>query len=123
MVANANTIIIACLVTAFAGSLTMAYGAFSEGKKYEPARSPEIAAITIGISYFAGGLIVCLPFLFPVNNALFLSATFAGLILLVAGFIESSLHGASGWKGALRVLLFAGFAFTAAYFAGQLFKV
>lgn len=122
MSASAYTIIFVCLVAAFAGSLTMAYGAFSEGKKYEPTRSPTKSAVTIGISYLLGGFLVCVPHLltYP-NSAIKLSVAIATLVLFFAGFTESKLHGTSGWKGAARVLLFGAVAFTAAFFAGKVF--
>jgi VIT1/CCC1 family predicted Fe2+/Mn2+ transporter len=118
-----STIMIACLAVAIGGALTMGAGAFLEAKRYEPSHSPASSALVIGLSYFVGGSTVCFSFLIhdDVLSAFEWSAALSLLLLFVAGFLESSLHGKNPWIGGVRVLLTAAVAAAAAYFVAKLF--
>jgi VIT1/CCC1 family predicted Fe2+/Mn2+ transporter len=118
-----STIMIACLAVAIGGALTMSIGGFLEARKYEPTNSPSSSGLVIGLSYFVGGSTVCFPFL--IHNDLYAafqwSAGLSLLLLFVAGFLESSLHGKNPWIGGIRVFLTATVAASAAYFVAKLF--
>jgi VIT1/CCC1 family predicted Fe2+/Mn2+ transporter len=118
-----STIVIACLAVAIGGALTMSIGGFLEARKYEPANSPSSAGLLIGLSYFVGGSTVSFPFLVhnDLQAAFQWSAGLSILLLFVAGFLESSLHGKNPWIGGIRVSLTAAVAATAAYFVARLF--
>ena len=118
-----STIMIACLAVAVGGAFTMGTGAFLEARKYEPAHSPSSSALIIGLSYFAGGNTVCFSFL--IHDELIPAFRWAEglslLLLFVAGFLESSLHGKNPWIGGIRVTATAAVAASAAYFVAKLF--
>jgi VIT1/CCC1 family predicted Fe2+/Mn2+ transporter len=118
-----TTIMIACLAVAVGGALTMSIGGFLEARRYEPTNSPASSALVIGLSYFVGGSTVCFPFLThdELYSAFQWSAGVSLLLLFVAGFLESSLHGKNAWIGGVRVLLTAAVAASAAYFVAKLF--
>ncbi|CAO3629616.1 unnamed protein product [Mucor hiemalis] len=73
----------------------------------DPRRS-WISALTIGLSYFIGGLIPLLPYVFIENsiNALYVSVAVTFLTLLIFGYIKSRLVNPNGaiW-GAIQTLL------------------
>ena len=54
-----------------------------------------------------------------VNTALILAVSL--VLLSVAGFFESAIHGKSGWTGAVRVVLTGAVAATAAFLIAKLF--
>jgi VIT1/CCC1 family predicted Fe2+/Mn2+ transporter len=121
--ATLATIVIACLAVSIAGAMTMSIGGFMEARKYEPDTSPSSSGLVIGLSYFVGGSTVCFPFLVNTDTTVSLQwATAVSLVLLsVAGFFESAIHGKSGWTGAVRVVLTGAVAATAAFLIAKLF--
>lgn len=124
MVSSSSTIVIACIATAFAGSLTMAFGGYFEGRKYEPTGNPRSTALTIGLGYLAGGLITTTPYFFLSSPliALQYSAVITLIILLISGYWESILNGAKGWTGAIRVCITGAAAAGAAFIIAKLFS-
>lgn len=123
IVSSSATIIIACLATAFAGSLTMSFGGFFEGRKYEPSQTPLTSAITIGVGYLAGGLITTLPYFF-ISKPILAFQYSAGItltLLFVTGYYESILNGVKGWTGAIRVCLTGAITAAAAFILAKLF--
>jgi VIT1/CCC1 family predicted Fe2+/Mn2+ transporter len=123
LVSYASPVIIACVVAALAGALTMAIGGYLEGRRYISTQSPALSAITIGAGYLCGGLIVTLPYIFieyPLA-ALRYSAIAAMVLLFVAGYGESKLNGSKGWTNAIRVCVTAAIVATAAFLLAKLF--
>lgn len=119
---GASTIVIACLVAAFTGAVTMGIGGFMESRKYSP-ESSVAAAITIGFGYVAGGLVVAAPFLFdhrPVE-AFWHTTVHTLVVLFAAGFFESKLNGGKGWLNAVRVCLTAAIVAAAAFLIAKSF--
>lgn len=123
IVDSSRTIFISCVAIVAAWSLTMTAGAYISAKKHEPAGAWP-AALTIGISYIAGGCIAAAPFYFIMApaRALVYAAAIVLAALFAAGYIESRVHGANGWAGALRVALTGAAAGLAAYFVAGLFR-
>jgi VIT1/CCC1 family predicted Fe2+/Mn2+ transporter len=124
LVSNVSPVIIACLVAAIAGSLTMTIGGYLEVKKYVPKQSPASSALTIGAGYLFGGFNVTLPYFFidyPLQ-ALRYSAILTMVILFVAGYWESKLNGSKGWTNAIRVAATAAVVATAAFLLAKLFR-
>jgi VIT1/CCC1 family predicted Fe2+/Mn2+ transporter len=124
LVSNVSPVIIACLVAAIAGAITMTIGGYLEVRKYITKRSPASSAIPIGAGYFAGGLIVTLPyFLFedPLT-ALVYSVMITMIVLFAAGYCESKLSGSNGWTNAFRVFVTAALVATAAFLVAKLFR-
>ena len=109
---SATMVLIAALMTAVAGSLSMAAGAFlalnseKEVKTTEIARkvflgeedvtpmeeSPLASAMVVGVAYIAGALVPVLPVLFGAQDALF-SVVTAGLMVILVSTILSFLSG------------------------------
>jgi len=110
---SATMVLIAALMTAVAGSLSMAAGAFlalnseKEVKTTEIARkvflgeesdvtpmedSPLASALVVGVAYIAGALVPVLPVLFGAQDALF-SVVTAGLMVILVSTILSFLSG------------------------------
>lgn len=121
LVSSSFNIFIACIALSIAGTITMSAGAFIEGKKYnEPSRSFAL----IGASYFLGGLVVALPYLFftaPLT-ALNYTAVISLVLLFVAGYFESAVNGANAVAGAFRVMLTGAVAAFAAFAVAKLFR-
>ncbi|KAI9312282.1 Ccc1 family [Dichotomocladium elegans] len=83
----------------------------------DPRRS-WISALTIGFSYFIGGLIPLLPYVFIDNamHALYISIAVTSLTLLVFGYIKSRLvNPKSAVKGAFQTMLIGALAAGASY--------
>lgn len=120
---SSQTVVLTCLAAAAAGAITMSIGGFYEAKKYEPSLPPASSSVTIGCSYFCGGLIVSLPYFFmnDAPTAYPWSAAISFIALLIAGYTETSLHGGKGWRGALRVVITGALAAAAGYFVSRLF--
>lgn len=78
----------------------------------------QISALTIGLSYFIGGLIPLLPYVFIDDSiyALYVSIAVTFLTLLVFGYIKSRLINPSGavW-GAIQTLLIGAIAAGASF--------
>ena len=124
LVSYPTPVIIACLVAAFAGALTMTIGGYLEVKKYIPELRSAPSALTIGGGYLFGGLIVTLPYFlidYPLN-ALRYSVIISMLILLIAGYWESKLNNSNGWVNAIRVAATAAIVATAAFLLAKLFR-
>ncbi|KAI9017909.1 Ccc1 family [Phycomyces nitens] len=83
----------------------------------DPRRS-WISALTIGVSYFVGGLIPLLPYLFLEDAmlALYVSVAVTSLTLLVFGYVKSKLVNPDGaFMGAVQTLLIGAVAAGASY--------
>ncbi len=121
MVSSSFNIAIACIALAAAGAITMAAGAFLEGKKYnEPSKSSAV----IGTSYLLGGATVALPYLFIATplDALKYAGVISLAVLFIAGYFESMVHGANPWAGAFRVMFTGAIAALAAFAVAKLFR-
>ena len=107
LVSSVSPVIIACLVAAVGGALTMTIGGYLEIRKYITKKSPASSAIPIGAGYFIGGLIVTLPYFFLPDplTALVYSAIITLVVLFAAGYCESKLSGSNGWSNAFRVFV------------------
>ena len=124
LVTYVSPVIIACLVAALAGAITMSIGGYIEVRKYEPKQSPSSSALTIGAGYFCGGCMVTLPYFFidyPIS-ALRYSIIITMIILFAAGYWESKLNGSNGWANAVRVSVTAALVATAAFLLAKLFR-
>ena len=123
LVDSSATIVIACIAVALAGSVTMSIGGFIEARNYEPSRFNIHGALLIGLSYLCGGLSVAVPFLFfsRPQDALTCTLIVSSLVLLLAGYADSTMHGAAGWTGALRVWITGMLAALADYLVAGLF--
>ncbi|KAL1411627.1 Protein ccc1 [Vanrija albida] len=90
---------------------------FGEGMEEVPRSRLWISALTIGLSYFIGGLIPLLPYVFTDSAELGLiwSAVVTGIILLIFGAFKTYFTGATGgiggyvW-GAVSMLIVGGLA-------------
>jgi len=65
------------------------------------------SAFTIGLSYFIGGFIPLLPYLFltSVSSALFLSIIITAIVLLIFGIVKQMCTGLSDWKSLFKSAL------------------
>ncbi|KAK4688089.1 vacuolar iron transporter family protein, partial [Tremellales sp. Uapishka_1] len=75
---------------------------FGEGIEEVPRSRLYISALTIGLSYFVGGLIPLLPYIFTktAHMGLIISVILTGIILLIFGAFKTYFTGAEGgWKG------------------------
>jgi VIT1/CCC1 family predicted Fe2+/Mn2+ transporter len=124
LVSYVSPVIIACLVAALAGALTMTIGGYSEVKKYMPKQNPALSALTIGGGYLFGGFIVALPYFFVENPliALRYSVIITMFMLLIAGYWESKLNHSNGWNNAIRVAVTAAVVAIAAFLLARLFR-
>lgn len=70
------------------------------GEGLEPVSTSRlyISALTIGLSYFIGGIIPLLPYMFvqQASRALFLSVVITGVILLIFGVVKQRVTGGEG---------------------------
>ncbi len=93
LVSSSFTIVTACIIVSIAGAITMTLSGYMEAKKYEPAH-PLTAAITIGLSYIAGGLITISPYFFidkpmyALQYSLFITLP----LLFICGYYDSKLN-------------------------------
>jgi VIT1/CCC1 family predicted Fe2+/Mn2+ transporter len=85
--------------------------------------SPWSAAIFSFISFAIGAIVPLIPFAIGIagQNALLLSATFAGVALMIVGGALSLFSGRSALFGAARMLLIGGGAGSVTYLIGTLF--
>ena len=89
----------------------------------DPRRAP-ISALTIAISYIAGGLIPLMPYILglDLHRALFFSVVFTGVALAVFGAVKGRLTGISLMKSAMQTVLVGGLAAGAAFYLASLFS-
>lgn len=122
--AQAQTILLACLALTIAGALTMTAGGYMTAKTYQSDPRPLRAALAIGCGYLAGGLLICVSYMGHAQPLQLLQrcCLIALPALAVAGWLDNTLNGATGWTGALRVLLIGGLAAASAYGVAQLFR-
>jgi VIT1/CCC1 family predicted Fe2+/Mn2+ transporter len=87
-----------------------------------PRRAP-ISALTIAISYIAGGLIPLMPYILglDLHRALIFSIGFTGVALAVFGAIKGRLTGINIVKSAMQTVLVGGLAAGAAFYLASLF--
>jgi predicted membrane protein (TIGR00267 family) len=80
------------------------------------------SAVTIGLSYIAGGIIPLSPYFFIGNSteALYYSCGITMICLFVFGYFKSKVTGQPAVKGALKVLLIGAIAATAAFVMAKL---
>jgi predicted membrane protein (TIGR00267 family) len=80
------------------------------------------SAVTIGLSYIAGGIIPLSPYFFISNSteALYYSCGITMICLFVFGYFKSKVTGQPAVKGALKVLLIGAIAATAAFVMAKL---
>jgi len=80
------------------------------------------SAVTIGLSYIAGGIIPLSPYFFIGNSteALYYSCGITMICLFVFGYFKSRVTGQPAVKGALKVLLIGAIAATAAFVMAKL---
>jgi len=76
------------------------------------------SALTIGLAYFAGGLLPLMAYFFTgtPRQGLFLSAVITTICLFVFGYFKSKITGQPKTKGALKVTIIGIIAAAAAYF-------
>lgn len=123
IIVDSKTIFISCLAILIAYSITMTAGAYLSADK-QPEGNALAAALTIGISYIAGGILVAVPFYF-INipmHALSYSASMAIPALFIAGYFDSRYQAANAWAGAVRVSLTGIIAGAAAFWIAGLFR-
>ncbi len=91
-------------------------------EKPDASRAP-ISALTIGTSYFIGGLIPLVPYLVTrdMGTALQLSVGMTGMALIVFGAVKGHFTGANKLKAALQTLLVGGLAAGAAFALARAF--
>lgn len=82
------------------------------------------SAITIGLSYFVGGLLPLSAYFMTdtPHNGLLLSVIFTTISLFVFGYFKSKVTGQPPFKGALKVTLIGLIAAAAAYFVAVSFQ-
>jgi vacuolar iron transporter family protein len=90
--------------------------------KPNPRRAP-ISAVTIAVSYLAGGLIPLVPYMLysEISPALKLSVATTGLALLAFGAVKGHYTGANKLKSAIQTALVGGLAAGAAFGLAHLF--
>ena len=123
VVMSSPTVITACLTAAMAGAVTMTFGGYMEGKKYNTSASPLRSALIIGLSYALGGLLTTLPYHFidiP-RDALRWSAFLTLSVLFLTGYADNILHGGKGWQGGLRTVITGAVAGIAAFLISGVF--
>ncbi|QUD88727.1 VIT1/CCC1 transporter family protein [Phenylobacterium montanum] len=96
---------------------------FELGLEKPDRRRAPISAVTIGVSYIAGGLVPLVPyFLAPsVKAALPVSVAATGLALVAFGAVKGRMTGAGVLKSSLQTLLVGGLAAGAAFWLASLF--
>ncbi|WVQ99475.1 hypothetical protein IAU59_006610 [Kwoniella sp. CBS 9459] len=95
---------------------------FGEGMEEVPASRLYISALTIGLSYFIGGLIPLIPYMVTdsAEMGLIISAIVTGVILFIFGAFKTYFTGATGgWSGyaygAISTMIVGGLAAGAAF--------
>ena len=85
-------------------------------EKPDPRRAPR-SALTIGLSYVAGGLIPLAPYMLISNTgtALLFSVVFTLIALLIFGYVKGRFTGAAPIRSALQTALIGGLAAAAAF--------
>ncbi len=85
-------------------------------EKPEPRRARR-SALTIALSYIAGGLVPLLPYFFipTPHSALLVSVAVTGLALLVFGYVKGRFTTTRPWRSACQTLLVGGLAAAAAF--------
>jgi vacuolar iron transporter family protein len=85
-------------------------------EKPEPRRARR-SALTIALSYIAGGLVPLLPYFFvrPAHSALLVSIAVTGLALLAFGYVKGRFTTAHPWRSAWQTLVVGGLAAAAAF--------
>jgi predicted membrane protein (TIGR00267 family) len=88
----------------------------------DPHRAP-ISALTIAVSYIAGGLIPLAPYILglELHRALIFSVAFTGIALAVFGAVKGRLTGINMVKSAFQTILVGGLAAGAAFYLASLF--
>ena len=88
----------------------------------DPKRAP-ISALTIAVSYIAGGLIPLMPYILglELHRALIYSVIFTGIALAIFGAVKGKLTGINMVKSAIQTTLVGGMAATAAFYLASLF--
>jgi vacuolar iron transporter family protein len=89
----------------------------------EPGRARQ-SALTIALSYIAGGLVPLLPYMLmpDAKQALLVSVGVTLVALFVFGGVKGRLTGAGTWKSALQTTLIGGLAAAAAFGLAKLFN-
>ena len=88
----------------------------------DPRRAP-ISALTIAVSYIAGGLIPLAPYILglELHRALIFSVVFTGIALAIFGAVKGRLTGINMAKSAFQTMLVGGLAAGAAFYLASLF--
>ncbi len=123
VVQSSPTVVVFCLAAALAGAVTMTFGGYIEGKKYNTSASPLLSALVIGFSYALGGVLTTLPYHFidiP-KDAFRWSAILTLGILFLTGYADNILHGNKGWQGGVRTVVTGAVAATAAFLISGVF--
>jgi vacuolar iron transporter family protein len=89
----------------------------------DPKRSRN-SAVTIAVSYIAGGLVPLAPYILmpSLDRALQTSVLVTLVALFVFGFVKGRLTGISPWRGGLQTVIIGGLASAAAYTLARLIK-
>ncbi len=97
---------------------------FELGLEAPTASRASRSALTIAISYMAGGLVPLLPYMLLADSvtALKISAVFTLIALYVFGYIKGKFTGTKPIKSAYQTALIGGLAATAAFGLAHLFK-
>jgi vacuolar iron transporter family protein len=82
------------------------------------------SAVTIAVSYIAGGLVPLAPYILmpSLDRALQTSVLVTLVALFVFGFVKGRLTGISPWRGGLQTVIIGGLASAAAYTLARLIK-
>ncbi len=90
-------------------------------EKPEPKRARQ-SALTIALSYVAGGLVPLAPYFFvrPAHLALVVSVGVTGLALLVFGYVKGRFTTPKPWRSAWQTLAVGGLAAAAAFVIAKL---
>jgi len=85
-------------------------------EKPEPRRARR-SALTIALSYIAGGMVPLLPYFFlhTVHTALLVSVAVTGLALLVFGYVKGRFTTTRPWRSAAQTVVVGGLAAAAAF--------
>ena len=97
---------------------------FELGLEEPDPRRALVSAVTIGLSYVAGGLIPLSPYFFTRNVAEGLTASVAMTLaaLFIFGCVKARFTGISWWRGGTQTTLIGGAAATAAFGIARIFK-
>lgn len=97
---------------------------FELGLEVPDPRRAVISAVTIGLSYVAGGLIPLSPYFFMRNVAdgLIASVILTLAALFVFGCVKARFTGISWWRGGIQTTAIGGLAAAAAFGIARIFK-